>query len=304
MGDPAQKCGQLAVLGADSFIGARVLEHLRVRGVDCLGTTRRPERVGGHLRHLDLEQESTWRWILDSPPQVAVAFFAVSKLPQCEADPASGHLNATLVPGLLARLAERGCRVVFLSTNVIFGGDRELCGEADAVDPRLAYSRQKHQAELRLREWVGDASYAIVRITRTITHELPPFDAWLPGLRAGNPVEAFDDFIFAPMTPDYVAEGLLRIAWSSHRGVFHLSGMDVTYFDLAREIASQLGVDPDTVGRTNSVAKGVSLLFRPNFSALGMGRTTRLFNIAPQSVPSVAANLIAASGPPAPERRR
>ncbi len=297
MGDLSGTRKRLAVLGADSFIGSRVLARLRARGLDCLGTTRRPSRVGGHLLHLDLQQEATWPGLLDSAPDVAFAFFAVSKLDQCESDPASADINAMLVPDLLAKLAARGCRVVFLSTNSIFGGERELCGEGDVVEPRIAYSRQKHQAELRLQALVGDASYAVVRITRTIGPELPPFEGWLAGLRERKPVEAFDDFIFAPMTPDYVGEGLLRVALSSHNGIFHLSGTDVTYFDLAREIASQLGVDTERVVRTNSVVKGVSLRFRPRFSALGMGRTTSLLDIAPQSIRGVAAELIAGSTP-------
>lgn len=296
-GEQSEPRKRLAVLGADSFIGSRVLEQWLGRGLDCVGTTRRLSRVGGRLLHLDLQQEATWHGVLDAAPEVALAFFAVSKLDQCESDPTSAHLNATLVPDLLATLVARGCRVIFLSTNSIFGGERELCGEGDTVDPRIAYSRQKHQAELRLQALVGNASHAVVRITRTISDALPPFEGWLAGLRAGERVEAFDDFVFAPMTPAYVGEGLLQIALSSHNGVFHLSGTDVTYFDLAREIASQLGLGSEAVVRTNSVAKGVSLRFRPRYSALGMGRTSGLLGISPQSVPAVAAELIAASAP-------
>jgi dTDP-4-dehydrorhamnose reductase len=156
---------------------------------------------------------------------------------------------------------------------------------------------QKHEAELRLRELLGDASHAVVRITRTISAELPPFDGWLRDLRAGRTVEAFDDFIFAPMTTPHVAAGLMRIALSGLDGIFHLSGTDVSYFDLAREIARELGAAPEMVVRTNSAAKGVSLRFRPSYSALGMSRTTRSLGIPRQSVREVASHLVASTHP-------
>lgn len=288
---------RVAVLGADSFIGARMFEAMVAAGYDCIGTTRRPPSVGGRMLYLDLTDAASWDGILKARPDVGIAFFAISKLNQCETDPASHEINAGRVPELLAKLAATGCRPVFLSTNSIYGGDRELCNESDVVEPKIAYSRQKHQAELRLRELLGDASHAMVRITRTISAELPPFDAWLRDLHVGRQVEAFDDFIFAPMTAPFVTAGLLKIALSAHDGIFHLSGTDATYFDLACEVSAQLGAGPDSVARTNSVAKGVSLRFRPRYSALGMSRTTGLLGIQRQSVRDVAAHLIASSTP-------
>lgn len=293
---PATK-KRVVVLGADSFIGGHVLEAMVAAGYDCLGTTRRAAKVRGRLLHLDLMDEGGWTGVLEARPDVAIAFFAISKLDQCEHDPASHAINADRVPALLEKLASTGCRVVFLSTNSVFGGKRELCEEDADVEPGMAYSRQKHEAELRMQQLAGSASRAVVRITRTISAELPPFDGWLRDLRAGRPVEAFDDFIFAPMTPPHVASSLLRIALSGHDGIFHLSGTDVSYFDLALEIASQMGAGPEAVVRTNSTARGVSLRFRPSYSALGMRRTEGLLGIRRQSVREVASHLIASNHP-------
>jgi dTDP-4-dehydrorhamnose reductase len=284
---------RVAVLGADSFIGSHVLKAMVAEGYDCNGTTRRADSVGERMLHLDLLDDASWTHVLKARPDVAIAFFAVSKLDQCESDPVSREINAERVPALLEKLADAGCRVVFLSTNSIFGGERELCDEDAHVEPKIAYSRQKDEAEQRLLAMLGGSSHAVVRISRTISAELPPFDRWLLDLRAGRQVEAFDDFIFAPMTTPHVASGLLRIALSAHDGIFHLSGTDVSYFDLALEISSQMGAGPEAVVRTNSAAKGVSLRFRPSYSALGMRRTTELLGIERQSVREVASHLIA-----------
>lgn len=292
MDDLPRSSKRIAVLGVDSFIGSHVFHALTSAGYDCIGTTRRAEKAEGKVLHLDLMDEVSWAGLRAAKANAAIAFFAISKLDQCEADPASHEINTSRIPALLASLSEGGCRPVFLSTNSIFGGERPLCNEDEPVAPLIAYSRQKHEAEQRIQELLGASSHAIVRITRTISAELPPFDGWLRRLREGASIEAFEDFIFAPMTLPFVTTGLLKIALSAEDGLFHLSGMDVSYYDLACEIALQLGRPAETVIRTNSVTKGVSLRFRPSYSALGMRRTTALLDIKPLNTTSVASQLI------------
>lgn len=286
---------KIAVLGADSFIGCSMLSRLNADGCDWLGTTRRDPRGQPRLMKLDLLDKNSWHELLAARPTVAIAFFAISKLDQCESDPQSREINAVRIPALLEELAEIGCRTVFISTNSVFGGTRRLPDENDSVNPGIAYAMQKHEAELRLQESPGKYSHVVVRITRSISADLPPFSAWIHDLQSGRPIRAFDDFIFAPMTLPYVTDGLLRIARSEHRGIFHLSGTDVSYFEFARELAAQLAQPQQNVRSTNSINEGVQLRFRPQYSALGMRRTTELLGLRSQPVQEVVAHLIAAT---------
>jgi dTDP-4-dehydrorhamnose reductase len=286
---------RIAVLGADSFIGRSMLSRLQATGCDFVGTTRRNPRGQSRLIRLDLLDQATWGDLLAARPTVAIAFFAVSKLDQCESDPQSRDINALRIPALLDRLATIGCRTVFISTNSVFGGVQRLPDEDDPVNPGIAYATQKREAEVRLQESPGKHSHVVVRITRCISAELPPFAAWLADLQAGKAISAFDDFIFAPMTLPYVTEGLLRVARSEHRGIFHLSGTDVSYFEFARELAAQFSEPPHEVCRTNSITEGVHLRFRPQYSAIGMRRTTDLLGIRPQPFQDVVAHLIAST---------
>lgn len=292
MDEMSRKSKRIAVLGMDSFIGSYIFKSLRQAGFDCWGTTRRATSLINGSWHLDLLDECSWQTLIDSKPDIAIACFAISKLDECENDPTSFEINAVRIPALLNRLAQNGCRPVLLSTNSVFGGERPLCQETDVVAPDLAYSRQKHAAELQVSAL--RTSHAIVRITRTISADLPPFDGWLRNLRNGKDIEAFDDFIFAPMTRAFVFAGLLDIALSPHDGLFHLSGADVSYHELAQQLAASLGW-PAAVIRTNSVTKGVSLRFRPRYSALGMQRTSQLLSLQPQPVTAVVAHLVQAS---------
>jgi hypothetical protein len=63
----------------------------------------------------------------------------------------------------------------------------------------------------------------------------------------------------------------------------------LSYFDFAELLARYFkrgGVRPAT-----AVARGVDLLFKPSYSALGMARTSRLLGIQPQQPSAVIAEL-------------
>lgn len=284
---------RILVLGADSSVGSCVLSEARQLGFECLGTSRRTDVCGGKI-NLDLLQPQTWEESFAWKPSVVIGCLAISNLKECEGNPQSRVVNVTAICELLDRFGRNGARTIFLSTNSVFGGDRDHGGEDEPVAPKLAYSRQKAEAE---RSFLADAAQrggarnaSVVRLTRVLTPSVAPFPMWTKDLLSGKKIEAFTDFVFSPISCRYAARGLLRIGEADEGGVFHLSGEDdVSYFDFAELLARYFkrgGVRPAT-----AVARGVDLLFKPSYSALGMARTSRLLGIQPQQPSSVIAEL-------------
>ena len=276
---------RVAILGCDSFIGSGTFNLLLEREWDCIGTTRRTGDARQNVISLDVTDSRTWHELLSFKPDVAVAFFGISKLDECECNPLSRDINVQAIPDLLAKLALQGCRILFLSTNAVFGGNVELCNELAPTEPRIAYARQKRDAENRLRQLGERGAWtersAIIRITRTIDANTAPFEAWIQQLNAGRDIEAFGDFVFAPISRRYACESILTIALCECAGVFHLSGCDLSYYDFALLLAERVG-SAAKIHLTNSAEKGIKLLFRPKYSALGMTRTGDLLGIRPQ----------------------
>lgn len=285
----------IAVLGCDSFIGSRMFNMLLEQGWDCIGTTRRLENVRENVIHLDLTDSSSWRGLLSRKPDAAIAFFAISTLDECENNPLSRRINVQAIPDLLSKLAVQGCRTLFLSTNAVFGGERRLCDELESTAPRITYAQQKCDAENRIRQLAESEGWVersvLIRITRTIDVDLAPFNAWIRQLEAGVDIEAFEDFVFAPISRTYASQSILAIALSGWAGTFHLSGCDMTYYDFALILADKLHSSAK-IHSTSSAAKGVKLLFRPRYSALGMRRTTELLGLWPQEPEHVVVDLL------------
>ena len=95
--------------------------------------------------------------ILAAPPETwelaesySAAFLCAgrTKLADCEAHPAETELiNVTRTTELARELGERGAFLVFLSTNLIFNGNKAFPTVEDTPKPTTAYGYQKAEAE-------------------------------------------------------------------------------------------------------------------------------------------------------------
>ncbi|MEW6368781.1 MAG: sugar nucleotide-binding protein [Acidobacteriota bacterium] len=283
---------RVLVIGADSRIGAEMLRACETMGSVVIGTSRRrapgPGRVyldlgSGHLR-LDLTQAY----------DIAIMAAAIGGFEACETHPQAEQVNVVAPETIARQLIGDGRRVVFISTSSVFDGSRPYCAEEDVPSPVCAYSRQKAEAERRLRLIPGfDRLGAIVRLTKVLSPETPPLPAWFAALEKGSEIRPFSDLIFAPISVQFAALGIERIATSGSSGVFHLSGAnDVTHEQFARALMAGLRAPEELVNPTTSHASGVRILYQPRHGALGMKRTQATLGIAPQEVAGVVRDLV------------
>ncbi len=150
-----------------------------------------------------------------------------------------------------------GAQLVQLSTDYVFSGDRsdgEPYRPLDPTGPRSAYGRTKLAGEQAVRELLPHASWVV----RT---------AWVYGATGSNFVKTMarlsaeretldvvDDQLGCPTWAADLASGLLQlIAVAPPAGVYHAAGGGrASWFELARAVFSELGLDPERVRPTTS----------------------------------------------------
>ncbi len=183
-------------------------------------------------------------------------------------------VNAT-APALLAQAcAAAGARLIHISTDYVFPGDR-VDGPPYEVDdptgPRSAYGRTKLAGELAVRELHPDGG----SLVRT---------AWMYGAAGSNFVETMirleqeqetvhvvDDQRGAPTWSRNLAAGLLALARSpAPAGVYHCTNVgDATWHEFAQAIFQEIGADPARVLPTTSDALARRAP-RPAYSVLSL----------------------------------
>ena len=281
---------EVLVVGGDGLLGRHLAARLERDGLAVWKTTRRDEALGEKRIHLDLRQCGDF--MPPSAADTAVILAAITDIRRCEQEQAGWDVNVGGAVSLAKRCLLQGMFVVFASSLVVFGENRDWPGENDPHAAQLAYAKQKSMAETAMREEAAQAGaadrLAITRITRTATADGKPFSDWLRGWKEGRVATPFTDILFSPVTPEYVADGLATAIQKRAPGNFHFSGdRSMSYAEFCHGLANRLGVAENLVRPISSVDMGVAVAFAPRCGGLGMERTKRILGIGPQASAAV-----------------
>jgi dTDP-4-dehydrorhamnose reductase len=181
-------------------------------------------------------------------------------------------VNASASAHLATACAQVGAPLVHVSTDYVFAGDRSTAGPPytpdDAPDPRTAYGRTKLAGERAVRELLPDTSW-VVR-TAWVYGPGKNFVATMARLSGEREtVDVVDDQRGSPTWSRDLAAGLLELVEQRPAaGTFHATGGgETSWYGLARETFSLLGLDPGRVRPTTSAAFASSTP-RPSYSVL------------------------------------
>lgn len=234
--------------GAGGLLGGRLAGLLHERGLDVVGTHRRTVPPPGPRPVLvELTDDDALARLLDHlKPDAVVHAAALGRAGDCQERPDEARRVNAVLPGTLARLcAERRVRLVALSTDLVFGGERPFVREDDPPGPLGVYGRTKLEGEDAV--LLADPTAAVVRIALTLgrghgsrgtsTESI----AW--ALAAGRPVQLFTDEYRTPVDPESVADAVVRLVERGGSGRFHLGGPErISRHALGLRVARALGL--------------------------------------------------------------
>ncbi|MFF7791049.1 dTDP-4-dehydrorhamnose reductase [Streptomyces sp. NPDC007991] len=258
------------ITGAGGMLGRDMVEELTRRGEDVAGL----DRAALDITRSDAVDTA----VRDHRPDVVVNCAAYTAVDDAESDEARALQINGDGPRLLARAcAAHGARLIHVSTDYVFSGDARTTPypEDHPTGPRSAYGRTKLAGEQAVLEELPGAS-AIVRTAWLYGVHGANFVRTMIGLEARrDTVDVVDDQRGQPTWSADVAERIadlgVRLGPDAH-GVFHAtSSGEATWYELAREVFSLVGADPDRVRPTSSAAFPRPAP-RPAYSALAHSR--------------------------------
>jgi dTDP-4-dehydrorhamnose reductase len=268
--------------GASGQLGGWLLHELRRRGLDIVawGGPRSAQLPGGDWRPVDLaDAGAVAAAFREARPTVVLHAAAVASVAECYRDPGRVlQINAAGTAGLADLAAGAKARLLLVSTDLVFDGEKGDYEEGDAPSPLSAYGRSKLEAE---RAVLGRPRCAAVRVSllygRTLTGRPAFFDQQLQLLRSGRTVTCFADEWRTPLDLKTAAAALVDVAHSDFEGPLHVGGPErLSRLEMGRRLAAALGVDPQLAVPTSRVQPDMHEP-RPRDTSLRSARWRSLF---------------------------
>ncbi|MDK2979873.1 MAG: dTDP-4-dehydrorhamnose reductase [Chloroflexota bacterium] len=199
----------------------------------------------------DLLQEGAAEELFDQVrPQAVIHCAAMADVDRCERDPQTAQAINAQVPAKLAALcAQRGARMVHISTDAVFDGQRGSYTEEDQPNPLSVYARTKLEGEQGV--LAADPGALVLRVNfygYSLSGRRSLAEFFLNNLSAGQPLKGFTDVHFCPL---YVAD-LVDVIFSALAldlsGLYHaVSPECLSKYDFGRRIADKFGLPGDLI---------------------------------------------------------
>ena len=228
------------VLGGSGFVGRELVDQLA-----CRGTSSHPQE--GFLT-VDATRISDLRaQLLHLAPKVLINCVGLADVDRAEREPSlATALNETVVVNLVELQQEIPFRLVHISTDYVFDGQRGMYREDDSVNPVNEYGRSKLAGE---RAAQRSDSALVVRISspfgKGFGARKPQFFRYVTDtLRSGKTVKALtDQRVTATFLPD-LARAIETLLQQEARGIVHVASENpLSRFEFARQIAGIVGAD-------------------------------------------------------------
>jgi len=242
---------KVLIIGASGFIG-HYLERrlLQNSGFDVKSTynSRAPEGINQSWYPLEITNHDRLEQIfLEVRPEVVVLLAAIADVKTVEMD----QERATEVNVDGARQVSRLCtqhnaRLIFLSSEYVFRGDRGNYQEDDSPNPNTHYGSTKWQAELAVAEEASQCS--IVRTSLVYGWPLAGrrnlATVIIDSLKNGEPYEGDTSTYRTPIYIEHLTEGIMQLVANYHPGTFHIAGTDwINMYQFGHAVAGVFGLD-------------------------------------------------------------
>lgn len=249
---------RILLTGAGGFVAGSIIHQ--ATDVELHAISRGPERTerpGLHWHNLDIQDSAVIARALDEiKPDAVIHAAAIADIDVSQANQEMVKRLNTDATGELARAcAARGIKLVHLSTDNVFDGEKGRYREEDTMAPVNYYGWTKVWAEEKIAEAGGSAVIARVALVMGLpvigagnSFLAKMIAAWKEGKSVGVP----DMEIRSPIDVISLGAALLELAQNEFTGTLHLGGEDIlNRCEMARRIAQKLGYDAEHVYPNN-----------------------------------------------------
>ncbi|MXS80101.1 NAD-dependent epimerase/dehydratase family protein [Nitrosomonas sp. GH22] len=197
---------RIIVVGATGYIGQYIFNKAKIYAL-AIGTSTTGKNK---TFQLDLGYSSSFDWSFVSPGDTILLAAAISAPDICASEyKRAWTVNVTGTSAFISGAIDRGARVIFFSSDAVYGEREDEFDERAACNPVGEYAVMKHEVEQR---FAGNTLFKAIRLSYVFSRE-DKFTRYLAGCAQRNEqADLFHPFSRAIVHRDDVVAGALTLA--------------------------------------------------------------------------------------------
>jgi dTDP-4-dehydrorhamnose reductase len=229
------------IIGSDGKLGSGLFDKIRDRAI---GTSRRSSSHTSML-HLDLlSHESIQNLINVSTLKVAVLVAAISDPDECFTNQKlSKAINVNAQIEILKILKKESIKPIFISTEMVFDGEKGFYSELDKPNPTLIYGKQKLEVEEYIQKHFRDfIIFRLSKIYSEINNDNSILNAFYSDIISNRVTRYARDQYFTPTLQHDFELAVSSIIDKNLSGIYHVSsGFRINRWNFFELFAKKIG---------------------------------------------------------------
>jgi len=276
---------RLLITGGSGFLGSHI-PRMSTKGFEVFATyNRHPSKIPGcDLVPLDIrDQQRVISMFERIRPDLVIHTAALANVDYCEDHAEEAWLtNVGGTENVSLASKEVGAKVIYISTDSVFDGERGMYAEEDIPAPLNTYAKTKLEGEKMVQRWlpgsivVRTAFYGWSRNSSS----KPSLAEWIVSeLRERRILRMFTDVFFSPIFVDNLVEVMMEMHYKGLRGIYHVGGRErCSKHAFGQEIAQLFLLDRSLI-RPSSVMEASLRAPRPKDLSLNIAKVSAVVNI-------------------------
>lgn len=230
------------------------------------------------------------RLLIQADPDWVIHCAALANIDACENDPALARQINTDIPEKLATLVARGgARLLHVSTDAVFDGQRGAYTEADRPNPLSIYAQTKLDGERAVAGVNPQAVIARVNLYGwSLSRKRSLGEYFYYNLLAGNTVMGFTDVYFCPLLANDLAHIFLDILDAGLQDLYHVVSSEcITKYEFGVRLAQKFALDENLITPTSVHSGGLKAARSPNLTLC----SDKLAKAINKSIPGLSTGL-------------
>jgi len=262
------------VTGASGLLGCKLVKALS-ESYEVIPTHNTHPAHPSSKRMDIVDGDEVLKVLEGARPEWVVHAAAETNVDKCETDrELAWSVNAEGTRNIVEACRKVGARLVYISTDYVFDGEKGLYSEEEPARPVNYYGLTKLKGEEFVRELCEDFIIVRTSVLYGWHQRKLNFATWvIDSLGNGKTINVVEDHCNSPTLADNLAEMIVEIVGMDATGVYHLAGSERTSrYDFARKIADVFGFDRSLIMPAKMKDLKVWLAKRPQDSSLSVDK--------------------------------